>query len=497
MSLTATSPRPAERIILGLALLAGAVALLANLGAGSLLASDDVIYAQMAREMAAEGRWLDATWMGVVLFEKPPLLFWLLRVSGEVFGWTDGSMRLPGALAGVVGLGYAMALARRATPRAPTSAALCALLLTVATTTWVMTIRRPLTDPLLAAAALAVVYHAATHGRGVALGIAGGLGVLAKWVAIGPVALAALVALALGRRWSQLGVGALVGVAVAAPWHVAMTVRHGAAFWEVYLGYHVTERVGSALVGAPDASYYLTTALELDPLLTPVLLAGGLLAIWTWWTTRADAAPDAPLGLVLGAAGLTLVAIHLAGTKLFHYLLPVVPLAAVATVAALGPWLPRRLIAGALVVLAGVGFVTGPLDPHVLAPDYSRWSKAVATQHLRDLPPSSRAIVWEAYDPAVTWYADRPVRMWTSDERFFAIQQSIDMMRRSEAVVWASDAAMGELVSGGPDVVIVLPRPEAAATLAPWLRRVALQRQVVLLEGTAAAPRVIKLGEAR
>ena len=56
----------------------------------------------MAWEAVEAGRWLDHTWNGVVLFEKPPLLFWSLQLSGLLFGWSDLAMRLPGLLAAVV-----------------------------------------------------------------------------------------------------------------------------------------------------------------------------------------------------------------------------------------------------------------------------------------------------------------------------------------------------------------------------------------------------------
>jgi 4-amino-4-deoxy-L-arabinose transferase-like glycosyltransferase len=45
-------------------LAAAAVVLSWNLGQGSLMPSDDAIYAQAAREALADGRLLDVTWQG-------------------------------------------------------------------------------------------------------------------------------------------------------------------------------------------------------------------------------------------------------------------------------------------------------------------------------------------------------------------------------------------------------------------------------------------------
>ena len=494
---------PSSRLAPALAVALGGIALSWNLGGGSLLASDDVIYARMAWEMADAGRWLDATWQGVVLFEKPPLLFWLLRLSGGLLGWSDGAMRLPGVVAGILSLVFVARLAWRAAPAGADRglSAAVAVALTAATTTFVMMTRRPLTDPLLMCAVLAMLDAATLPGasrplrRGAAIGLAGGLAVLAKWVAAGPAALVVAVALVTRRRWSSLGVAGAVGLLVAAPWHVALTARHGASFWEVYLGYHVADRATSALVGAPSASYYLDTALDLDPLLTLVLLMG-LVAFTIHLVLRRRAGVEPASAAVVALAWLTLLAIHVAGTRLFHYALPVVPLAAIATAASLQrlPRAPLGAMLGGAVAL--VGFVTGPLDPHLTDPDYSRWTREVSERHLRALPAETELVVWEAYDPAVTWYARRPARLWTADQRFYDVQQSVDMMRRSAAVVWASDAALEHLIAMPGPVVFVAPRAEAVASLVPWLRRASAKRRVRILEGTVSEPRVVMLAAA-
>ena len=73
----------------GVAALFAAVVLSINLGQGSILSSDDALYAQMAREMSQGGGWLTAYWLGEAVFEKPPILLWMLRCIGPLFGWSD------------------------------------------------------------------------------------------------------------------------------------------------------------------------------------------------------------------------------------------------------------------------------------------------------------------------------------------------------------------------------------------------------------------------
>lgn len=441
-----------------------------NLGAGSLLSSDDAIYAQMAREMVRDGAWLQPPWLGVPLFEKPPLLYWLLGLSGTVFGWSTFAMRLPGVLVTLVGLGCMLRLVAPWSRghRAGTYVPLVAVGLCLATVAFTMTVRRPLADPLLCAAYLAVLVAtlrvAARESRAssVALGVVVGLGILAKWVALGPVCLVSLVVLLRAGRGRALALAVVVSLLVAAPWHLTMTLRHGQEFWDVYLGYHVLDRASVALVGASDPLAFLKTAWEQDPTISLLLaagLVGGTVRAWT----EMPGPTRLTLGAVVGVAWVTLGGIQLSQTRLYHYLLPVVPLAAVATVAALGPlWAKPYAFPGLGLVIA-LSFVTGPLEPHLTAPDYSASTRRVVAQYVDPLPPDARVVLWEDYDPAMVWHADRPARIWTRHEGFYAVQQSVDMMGRSGAVVWADGDAVDALMASPEPILAIAPAERAAA----------------------------------
>jgi 4-amino-4-deoxy-L-arabinose transferase-like glycosyltransferase len=183
-----------------------ALVLFVALDQGSIASSDDALYAQMAREMANSGRWLTATWLGVEVFEKPPLLLWMLRTLGPWFQWSEFGLRLPGVLGGLVALYYVVRLTHAETSSALAGAV--AGLATMATVTFTLNARRPMTDPLLCAAVMGSVWYTAQvirlprRGAALGLGVAGGLGILAKWVAMGPVALVCGAALIGSRRWS-------------------------------------------------------------------------------------------------------------------------------------------------------------------------------------------------------------------------------------------------------------------------------------------------------
>ena len=215
-----------------------ALILLISLGSGSIASSDDALYAQMAREMAASGSWLTATWHGVEVFEKPPLLLWLLRLFGPLLSWSEFGLRLPGVLGAACTLYFMVRLVHAETSSLAAGALAC--LLALATVTFTLNARRPMTDPLLCAAVMATVWYTACvcalprRSAAIALGISGGLGLLAKWVAMGPVALVSVIALVSRRRFKAIGIASVVAFVVAAPWFIAMTLRHGGGFWEVF-----------------------------------------------------------------------------------------------------------------------------------------------------------------------------------------------------------------------------------------------------------------------
>ena len=102
-----------------------------------------------------------------------------------------------------------------------------------------------------------------------------------------------------------------------------MSLQHGPVFWEVYLGYHIGERISGPLVGTAPWTTYLETLWSLDGLWGVMLLSGLVLhvALDRGWTQR----------LISAAAMLTLIVVHASSTRLYHYFLPVVVLASVAT----------------------------------------------------------------------------------------------------------------------------------------------------------------------
>src|SRR5215210_3359563 len=86
-------------------LLIAIFALLWKLGAGSLTAWDEAIYAQVSKEIVKGGDWLTLHWEYTPWFEKPPLLMWVTALFYRLFGVSEFWARLPSALSGIALIG--------------------------------------------------------------------------------------------------------------------------------------------------------------------------------------------------------------------------------------------------------------------------------------------------------------------------------------------------------------------------------------------------------
>lgn len=82
-----------------------------GIGSCGLFDNNEGLYAQIAREMFLSRDYIMPTLNSGLYIEKPPLLYWMIALSFEVFGVSEGSARLVPALAGflsVMSLYYGM-----------------------------------------------------------------------------------------------------------------------------------------------------------------------------------------------------------------------------------------------------------------------------------------------------------------------------------------------------------------------------------------------------
>jgi 4-amino-4-deoxy-L-arabinose transferase-like glycosyltransferase len=99
--------------VLLLLLIAGFV-LLWKLGAGSLAAWDEAIYAEVSKEILSGGDWLTLHWANQPWFEKPPLFMWLTAIFYRLLGISEFWARIPAALSGLILVVLTYSIGKRA-----------------------------------------------------------------------------------------------------------------------------------------------------------------------------------------------------------------------------------------------------------------------------------------------------------------------------------------------------------------------------------------------
>src|SRR6516162_11260070 len=229
------------RVCLAVILVASAVYLACAISPPSLQDDVDAVQAQIARNMITSGDWVTPRLDGVVYLEKPPLIYWLIAASYEVFGVHDWAARIPIAVAAIAlcwltaAFGI-WAFGKRAGFYAGLCMATCVglwlftrvlipdvvLTLTIALATWALL--RVLDDEEPNRRVWAYTLAASL---GVGLLLKSLIGVVFP-VAAGVIYLALTRQLLSVRTWKRLHpiAGAVIILLISLPWHVLATLRN-------------------------------------------------------------------------------------------------------------------------------------------------------------------------------------------------------------------------------------------------------------------------------
>ena len=383
------SPQLAVLILTGLS----AWLFLLHLGTLPFLGKDEPKNAEAAREMLARNDYVTPTLGEEPWFDKPILYYWGTLLFFRLLGPGELAARLPCALLGIGGVLLTWDFARRILDQ---RAALRAGIILATSLEYFWFSRTAVTDlPLTFCVTLSLVaFYRAVERWGparvwypVAFAAAGGAA-LAK----GPVGLVlpCLVAgayLILTGRIRELAripwVTSLLSFAlVAAPWYLAVSLRHGHLFWNDFIINRNLERYTSTIHRHPGPFYYYLPILviglfpwgALFPFAVADGVAGGL---------RKLRQENRGTGFLLCWILLPLVFFSFAGSKLPSYLLPCFPAMAILTAEAWGkvledPRAPRRRFWGTVCLLA--------LFP-VLAGAIYAWCRSEAPEQIRAQTP--------------------------------------------------------------------------------------------------------------
>jgi 4-amino-4-deoxy-L-arabinose transferase-like glycosyltransferase len=345
---------PVDRLqFLLIALLAAAVIpFFVNLGDASIWDANEAYYVETPREMIESGDWINPSFNYEPRFNKPVLSYWIVGGLYQVFGVSLSVER-----AAIAGAAVIMLIAVWFMARASSSQPLAPLLATLGLAVgprFFMFSRRIFVDMAVTAMmtltllffVLAERYPSRRRLFLVLMYVTVGLGVLTK----GPVAavLPFLVFVAylaihreLGRlREMMIPAGALIALAIVAPWYIALYLQHG---WTHITAFFIGENVGRFTetigVQARGPLFYIRGVLWGDMLPWSLCLPA---VVMTWWADRRrepEAVSVRIRTLLLLWIAVIVVVFSLSQTKQDLYIFPIV--AAVAVLG--GDWVARAL----------------------------------------------------------------------------------------------------------------------------------------------------------
>ncbi len=340
---------------------------------------DETRYLSVAWEMWQRGDFLVPFKNGEAYSHKPPLLFWLIHLGWWVAGVNDWWPRLISPLLALAGAWMTWRLAARLWPASPDSARFAPLVM-LSSLLWLVYGQALFFDVLIAICALislTALVEAALTGRRrwwAVFGLGIGLGLLAK----GPAILVHLLPAALLAPWwlrhapyrpvwshwyAGVGLGLLLGVAIALAWAIPAGLHGGEAYRDAIFWGQTAGRMVKSFAHRLPAWWYLAT---LPVFLFPWLLWPRLL-ISLAKSLRADWRDAGVRFALVWFAGGLLIFSAISG-KQPHYLLPEFPAAALLIGHALArapvrtrPWLPGLTLIGLGLAISYLAL--GPVEP--------------------------------------------------------------------------------------------------------------------------------------
>jgi len=201
----------------------------------------DAEQAQTARNMLVSGDWVTEHIDGLVFLEKPPFVYWSIATSYRIFGVHDWAARIPIAISAIGLAALTMAFGVWAFgKRAGFYAGLC-----ISTCIGLFLFTRILIPDVMLTFDVALAMWALLRALGeeephprlwsIVMAACLGIGMLLKSlisvaipVAVGLIYLLVTRQLFLRRTWKRLHpfTGALIALAIAAPWHILATLRN-------------------------------------------------------------------------------------------------------------------------------------------------------------------------------------------------------------------------------------------------------------------------------
>ena len=407
-----------------------------KLGQAALVDNDEATYAQVVKDMLSSGHLLSLTYFGGSWFDKPPLYFWIAALCVKIFGLNEFALRLPSALTGIGTVLLVWAISLRLTKNDWIAFGSGLVLLT--TSLFVYAGREVRLD-IPVTFFIMLGFYCFIRGIenskwNIGMGVSAALGVLTK-SAIGLLMVPIVLLFSIfNRSWGWLTdkffwIGACCSLLIALPWHLYESMMFGSTFWNSYFFYHIVERFQQNILGGniPFMVYFTLLYQYVEPWSTFFLaLCVTLLAILLVDKDKDKKRKVVTIVSYLSAVVLVLLVFSIAQTKLFNYLDPLFPFAALFIAAVMGYIYERldnpvykRSVIGifALMVVIGLFQTINLSFALYIDPDDQALTQEERSVGLliRSYPPSYVAYVYELnYFPTLDFYGGRQVKEFTN-----------------------------------------------------------------------------------
>ncbi|MCE9687484.1 glycosyltransferase family 39 protein [Shewanella sp. AS16] len=295
-----------------------------------LLPIDETRYLSVAWEMWQNHNWLVPQLNGEPYAHKPPLLFWLINVNWLCFGVTDFTSRVVIPVVGLSSFFLLSSIVNNFFANAARIAALAPMML-LSFLPWLVYSPLTMFDVLVCVCLLASLYCMLKYGQEQTTGwlLAAGLAVGAGLLAKGPVMLVFWLPLVLShhfwkpapdlcsKTWVKAALLAtLLGILVVLLWAIPAAIFGGETYAEAILWRQTTGRIANAFAHARPWYWYLL-------LLPLLLLPWSLTGIWRGAWAKTPLQRFALWGMLP-----QLLLFSLMSGKQVHYLIPLLPFAA-------------------------------------------------------------------------------------------------------------------------------------------------------------------------
>jgi dolichol-phosphate mannosyltransferase len=391
-----------------------------------LLEPDEARYAEIPRQMLAQGQFVEPTWHGQPYYHKPPLLYWLVMASYCVFGVHDWAARLVPALASFASVFVTWFWGRRTLGP---QAGFCAAVILALSGRFLYLGRMLTFDPVLSlwviaalgSAHLAIGQQSLRRHWWLTSSLLCGLGLLTK----GPVALVLVLVPVLawqmldrsaGRpSWRWYAVYLVVALGLAAPWYAAMASFNPVAaadfFW-----LHNLQRYLDPL-DHEEPWWFFLPGLLLGTLPWSLLLIPLALRALKRCQDPFQAKGPEAFFFWLGL-GWCVLFFSLSGCKRVGYILPALPLLALCLGYECRQWLAKRPVPGVrLGAVATAVFVVLLGGVQLWLPGYHR-RFALRGQVRRHLETPYEVFCYPKRWDSLTFYLQRDdVRVFNADDK--------------------------------------------------------------------------------